>query len=287
MSILFKWTSHKQNAVIWILLQLGALRINPPCEQYCFLLEQKWQNQEIQNSVIFKRNVDVSQKWNWSILLSSWRVLKIEFQSYMCKQPCLQKAQGCIKRLPFMHTLTRLSQTKSWIDGLLVLLLTNHHHSVWAVGVHQGILPERNTTFWSGKLRGRPTDSIFSMLKAKRTSSELNFTFHFPLRFLPSFLDICSAQALTYQDRSISIQQPRWQRGANVVQGLTSEMKSQGCTGLKIWVWLWQQPLRWCLTAHISGTEMSTYWEHPSGFFLTVSSGVPDPSCLVSSDWNK
>lgn len=76
MSILFKWTSHKQNAVIWILLQLGALRINPPCEQYCFLLEQKWQNQEIQNSVIFKRNVDVSQKWNWSILLSSWRVLK-------------------------------------------------------------------------------------------------------------------------------------------------------------------------------------------------------------------
>jgi len=42
MSILFKKTVHKQHAVVWILLQLGDLRIKPPCGQYCFLLEQKW-----------------------------------------------------------------------------------------------------------------------------------------------------------------------------------------------------------------------------------------------------
>lgn len=194
-----------------------------------------------------------------------------------------------------MDILPRLSQTKSWVDGSLVPFLTNHHDSMWAVGLHHGFLLEHNTTFWSGELRWRPTDCIFSMLKAKRTSSESNhqnwISSPTSLSQIPAFLDICSAQTdINEIDLSCyDATQFSSHNGKEVPMlcNLTSETRTQGCTGLKIWVWLWQHPLRWCLTAHISKTKSSTYWEHPSGFFLTVGSGVPDPNCLVSRDWNK
>lgn len=121
-------------------------------------------------------------------------------------------------------------------------------------------------------------------------SSELNLISHVPLSdsCLSWYLQ-CTNSDITGQINLIyDTTQFSSHNGKEVPMlcNLTSETRTQGCTGLKIWVWLWQQPLRWCLTAHISKTKISTYWEHPSGFFLTVGSGVPDPNCLVSRDWN-